>query len=88
MQPSVKKVTALENYLLSVRFSNGEHGILDMKPYLDFGVFKRLKEPNAFQQVFVSFDTIEWHSGVDLSPEFVYNKCQRTATEPKLTANS
>lgn len=88
MQPSVKKVTALENYRLSVEFSNGEHGTLDMNPYLDFGVFKRLKEPGAFQQVFVSFDTIEWQCGVDLDPEFVYRKCERTAAQPKLTANS
>lgn len=88
MYPSVKSVTALENYLLSIEFSNGEHGILDMKPYLDFGVFKRIKEPKAFQKVFVSFDTIEWQSGVDLAPEFVYNKCQRTSTESKITVNS
>ncbi|WP_333607698.1 DUF2442 domain-containing protein [Arsukibacterium sp.] len=88
MQPSVKKVTAFENYLLSVEFSNGEYGILDMKPYLDFGVFKRLKEPGAFQQAFVSFDTIEWQAGVDLAPEFVYSKCQRATIQPKLTVNS
>ena len=88
MQPSVKKVTPLENFRLSVEFSNGEHGTLDMQPYLDFGVFKRLKEPGAFQQVFVSFDTIEWQCGVDLDPAFVYSKCQRTDAQPKLTANS
>ncbi|MEN3158727.1 DUF2442 domain-containing protein [Alkalimonas sp. NCh-2] len=88
MQPSVKKVTPLENFQLSVEFSNGEHGTLDMQPYLDFGVFKRLNELGAFQQVFVSFDTIEWQCGVDLDPEFVYSKCQRTDAQPKLTANS
>jgi len=59
MHPSVRSVTPLENYLLSVEFANGEQGILDMKPYLDFGVFKRLTEHNSFNQVRVSFDTIE-----------------------------
>lgn len=78
MYPSVKNVTPVEDYLLSIDFDNGERGVLDMKPYLDFGVFQRLKEYNAFKRVRVSFDTIEWDSGVDLDPEFVYIKSHRS----------
>ena len=76
MFPSVKNVTPTEDYLLAIDFDNGERGILDMKPYLDFGVFQRLKDRNAFNRARVSFDTIEWDAGVDLDPEFVYNKSQ------------
>ena len=47
-----------------------------MKPVLDFGVFKRIKDYNAFKRVRVSFDTIEWECGVDLDPEYVYANCQ------------
>ncbi len=78
MYPSVKNVTPVEDYLLSIDFDNGERGVLDMKPYLDFGVFQRLKEYSAFKRVRVSFDTIEWDSGVDLDPEFVYIKSHRS----------
>lgn len=81
MYPSVKSVTPTEDYLLSIDFDNGESGILDMKPYLDFGVFQRLRERNAFSRVRVSFDTIEWDSGIDLDPEFVYNKSQRSSAQ-------
>lgn len=83
MYPSVKNVTPAENYLLSIDFDNGERGILDMKPYLDFGVFQKLKEHNAFNRVRVSFDTIEWDSGIDLDPEFVYNKSQPLSAQQK-----
>lgn len=48
MYPSVKSVTPAEDYLLSIDFDNWERGILDMKPYLDFGIFERLKDRNAF----------------------------------------
>jgi hypothetical protein len=75
MYPSVKTVTSGKNYELIIEFDNGECGILDMKPFLDMGVFKKLKEPDAFKDVRVSFDTVEWSSGVDLDPEFVYSKC-------------
>ncbi|MEJ2743655.1 MAG: DUF2442 domain-containing protein [Gammaproteobacteria bacterium] len=81
MYPAVKHVSPTEDYLLSIDFDNGEIGVLDMKPYLDFGIFQRLKERNAFNRVRVSFDTIEWDSGIDLDPEFVYNKSQRSPAQ-------
>jgi hypothetical protein len=78
MQPAVAKVVPADNYTLLIHFDNGEHGTLDMKPYLDFGIFQRLKDSKNFKQVRVSFGTVEWASGVDLDPEFVYEKCRRT----------
>ena len=76
MYPFVKKVVPYENYVLIIDFDNGESGTLDMKPFIEFGVFQRLKDHNAFKRVRVAFDTVEWDSGVDLDPEFVYAKCQ------------
>lgn len=76
MVPSVKEVVAGRDFVLSVVFDNGEHGVLDMKGFLDFGVFQRIKSIDAFRRVRVAFDTIEWDCGVDLDPEFVYAKCK------------
>jgi len=77
MYPSVTAVVPRNDYLLDITFSNGECGVLDMKPYLDFGVFNRIKNSESFEKVTVAFDTIEWESGADLDPEFVYAKCQK-----------
>lgn len=33
------------------------------------------------KRVRVSFDTIEWDSGIDLDPEFIYEKCQQTISQ-------
>ncbi|ALO46429.1 DUF2442 domain-containing protein [Pseudohongiella spirulinae] len=74
MHPAVTKVKVIEDHKLRVSFENGEQGELDMTPYLDFGVFSRLKNPQIFNQVTISFKTIEWPCGVDLDPEFVYEK--------------
>lgn len=75
MHPAVTSVKCEEDYILSVVFDNGESGALDMKPYLNFGVFKKIQARNMFKTAHVSFDTIAWDSGVDLDPEFVYEKC-------------
>lgn len=76
MYPSVKEVVVGKDYVLSIVFDNGEYGILDMKEILDFGIFKRIKNYEAFSRVRVAFDTIEWDCGIDLDPEFVYAKCK------------
>ena len=83
MHPAVISVECKGDYVLSIVFDNGECGLLDMKPYLNFGVFKKIQNPSVFGTVHVSFDTIAWESGADLDPEFVYEKCrivQRSAS--------
>jgi hypothetical protein len=80
MYPSVIEVTPGDDYVLSIVFDNGEAGTLDMKQILDFGIFRRIKDLEAFRRVRVAFDTIEWEAGVDLDPEFVYEKCKGIRT--------
>ncbi len=80
MYQLVKEVIPREDYTLSVVFGNGETGILDMKPFLEFGVFQRIKDYGRFRQVRIAFDTIEWDCGVDLDPEFIYEKCKSGIT--------
>jgi len=74
MYLSVNKVKALKNYQLELTFENNEIKIFDTKPYLDTGLFRRLKDENFFKQVKVSFDTIEWPNGIDMDPEVLYEK--------------
>jgi len=59
---------------LSIVLDTGEKRLLDMKPYLDFGVFKTIRDYEKFKRVRVAFDKIEWDEGIDLDPEFIYAK--------------
>ena len=83
MYPSIVNVIPGEDYVLSIVFDNGESGTLDMKQFLDFGVFRKLKDYDAFRRVRVSFDTIEWDAGIDLDPEFIYAKFKAVAQQKK-----
>ena len=74
MYLSVKKVKPLSNYKLELTFENKEIRVFDVKPYLDIGLFKTLKDEKIFNMVKVSYDTIEWPNGVDLDPEILYEK--------------
>lgn len=74
MYLTVKKVIPKDDYKLLLTFENGEERQFDMKPYLDTGVFKKLKNINIFNTVGINFDTIEWQGGIDFSPEVLYQE--------------
>ena len=74
MYLSVKKVKPLTDYKLELTFENNEIRIFDVKPYLDTGLFRTLKDETLFKMVKVSYDTIEWPNRVDLDPEVLYEK--------------
>ena len=60
MYLAISAVKPQEDYLLLLTFENGEKGQFDMKPYLDLGLFRELKDNRLFNTVRTSFDTIEW----------------------------
>ena len=77
MYISVKSVRPLSEYQLLLTFENGEKKIFDMKPYLDKGIYKELKDENKFKTVRISFDRIEWCNKADIDPEFLYEKSKK-----------
>lgn len=74
MYLAIRNVEPIENYLLVLTFENGEKREFDMKPYLDKGIFKELKDFNLFKTVKISFDSIEWDNEADFDPEVLYSQ--------------
>jgi len=72
MYPAVKDVKPEADYTLLLTFDNGDHRRFDMKPFLDKGIFRELKDVAQFNSVHVSFDSIEWDNEADFDPEVLY----------------
>ncbi|HNS22969.1 MAG TPA: DUF2442 domain-containing protein [Sedimentisphaerales bacterium] len=76
MYQAVVSVQPNEDFSLAVVFEDGAKGVLDMTPFLNFGVFKQIQDLDQFKRVRIAFDTVEWECGVDLDPEFIRAKCR------------
>lgn len=63
----------MENYILLLTYDNGEKRQFNMKPYLNTGIFKELKDPSVFNTVKTCFDSIEWDNEADFDPEVLYS---------------
>jgi hypothetical protein len=68
----VVAVTANDNFSLNLKFNDGSGKIFDMKPYLDYEVFRELKDLDYFKQVRVAFGTVQWPHEQDISPDTLY----------------
>lgn len=72
MNPRVIAVTADDNYQLTITFSNGETGIYDCRPLLDFGVFQELSDTAYFRLVRAENGTVVWPHEQDICPDTIY----------------
>ena len=68
----VERVKPLPDYTILVELADGHQGVFDMKPYLEFGVFRELKDPEYFRQVRVVLGAVTWPHGQDIAPETMY----------------
>ena len=65
-------VKVLEDYNLELTFDNDVVKIKDMKPHLNEGVFKVLKNKEIFNSVKITFGTISWNEDIDLCADYLY----------------
>ena len=72
MNPRVIAVTANDNYTLALRFTNGETGVYDCKPILDFGVFAELNDLAYFKRVKAFNGAVAWPNEQDIDPDTLY----------------
>jgi hypothetical protein len=53
-----------------LRFAGGQHGVVDLSGYADFGpIFRPLADESFFRQLRVEGGTIAWPNGADIAPE-------------------
>lgn len=65
----VKKVAPLPDYRIYVEIIDGRRGIFDLKPYLDHGTLRELRDENYFKQVGIVFGAVTWPHDQDIAPE-------------------
>ena len=68
----IMAVTANDDFSLDLKFNDGSVKRFDVRPYLDYEVFRELKDLNYFKQVSLAFGTVQWPHEQDISPETLY----------------
>ncbi len=73
-------VKPLENYLLLIRFDNGEEKVYNCFPLLDDELFKRLKDDAFYKSVHIdNMGLVCWDDSTDIDPYELYEKSEALA---------
>lgn len=67
----------IEGYKIHVTFNDHHEGMLDLKEVITKdprAIFKGLSDIEQFKRFKVAADTVVWENGLDLAPEFLYQK--------------
>ena len=72
MNLRVKDVKPNLDHTIILVFTNGEVRRFDVKPYLDKGIFRQLKDLKLFNSVRPFLGSIQWEGGQDFCPDTLY----------------
>ena len=87
MNPRVATVHPNPDYTITLTFANGEVRRFDVKPYLNKGIFRELRDIQVFNTVKPMLGSIQWRSGQDLCPDTLYMDSE-PESESELKAKS
>ncbi len=92
MNPRVEAVKPNPDYTITLVFTNGEVKRFDVKPYLNVGIFRELKNMSVFNSVKPLLGSVQWEHGQDFCPDTLYMdsipeaRLAETAREEKTVA--
>jgi len=72
----VIEVKPEKNCTLWVRFADQTKGRVKFTEQYLSGVFEPIKDPNFFNQVFISEGVVSWPGELDLAPDAMYKEIQ------------
>ncbi|MBL0318456.1 MAG: DUF2442 domain-containing protein [Alphaproteobacteria bacterium] len=73
----VIEASYLENYKIRLRFNDNKEGIIDLEDVIHNDhrtLFKELSNTESFKRFHVEMDTVIWENGLDLAPEFLWER--------------
>ncbi len=72
MMKKVIAATANDDFTLNLEFNDGSVRRFDVKPYLETGIFRELKDLDYFRNIRLVFGTVQWRNEQDFAPETLY----------------
>ena len=73
LRPTAVSVIPNDDYIISVKFDNGEEKKFDVKPYIKGDWYGQLRDAAYFKAVTTDGYTVTWPNGQDICPDALYS---------------
>jgi Protein of unknown function (DUF2442) len=84
--PELVRATPIPPSDLLLGYSDGSLRKFSCAPYLDRGVFARLKDSTLFCQAYVAHGTVCWPGALDIAPETLFLRSELVPVQ-EVTSN-
>lgn len=84
----VKTVKPLSDFRIYVEVEDGRKGVFDLKPYLNHGVFRELRNVHYFNRVGILFGAVTWPNEQDIAPETLLDEMLPVKSIPPDESNT
>ena len=81
MDWDVTTVKPLADHCIYVELADGRCGVFDLKPYLDHGVFRELRDLAYFNRVGIQWGAVTWPHEQDIAPETLLAELKLLGTD-------
>lgn len=65
----------IKDYILRLKFNNGEERFCDFFPLAQKGICKKLLDIVYFRNFTLDPFTVDWNNEIGFAPEFLYDNC-------------
>lgn len=72
MNPRITAVTASDDHMLLLTFTNGETRCFNITPYLGYPAFEPLRQISFFKLARAGHGTVTWPNEIDFDPDTLY----------------
>jgi hypothetical protein len=72
MNPRAKNILYKSPYNLIVTFTNGEVKKFDLQPYLNYPIYRKLKNESFCSKAIIENGTVIWNDEIDIDPDRLY----------------
>ena len=83
----VISVNVISGYKLQVTFDDGVSGIINLKEFIEHGIFAGLKDEQLFNKVYTTGYSIAWNEELEIDAITVYAEILNKTPEEVLSAN-
>ncbi|WP_183576694.1 DUF2442 domain-containing protein [Mucilaginibacter sp. X5P1] len=80
-------ITVLPEYTLRVTFDDGISGTIDLKQFIENGIFSVLKDQHLFNKVYTTGYSIAWDEDLEIDALTIYAEITNKKPEDILSDN-
>ena len=83
----IASVSPLSDYKLHIKFEDGVSGDIELKSFIEVGIFSVLRDPDLFDKVYTTGYSVAWSDELEIDALAIYVELSKKSPEDIFTTD-